>query len=489
MPFGNAWLGASVTIMFPLPLSDFEYYMLVDDRPSHPMVFVMAAQLSGAFQQSALQQALEELIQCHPFLNCCVTEIPGRGWCWQPLTILASTAPPAGRLDWKDGDEASVSGFVPQVRSIDLTSEAGLQVVVRASPNQARLILYIHHVCCDGIGGIQILGELLARYGQKTASADAKRPAFDEPRKELLLERENYDSSDATVERQKKSLKKTVGKISRLLLRKPVTLAPSVVSVALPSAAAKTSAPAILEAVIPKASHRNLRDVAAAHDVSINDLFIGQFLLHIRRWNSRTRPDHGKSWIRLSVPVSMRTRVHDQMPVANVVSYAFVTRRQLECDDMDALLKSIHRQTGDVVFNREGIVCLKIFKFLRKFPRGMKMFLGLKSCLSTAVLANIGDIRRRYSGRFPLNNGKWIAGNVLVERLTGVAPVRPNTRAAVSIGEYAGELSISLRTDAAMISVPDSQRFLDEFVEALERLASEVSDVGYGQATCNTQPD
>ena len=44
----------------------------------------------------------------------------------------------------------------------------------------------------------------------------------------------------------------------------------------------------------------------------------------------------------------------------------------------------------------------------------MKMFLGLKSCLSTAVLANIGDIRRRFSGRFPLSDGRWVAGNVLV---------------------------------------------------------------------------
>ncbi len=469
-------LDACPTTMFPLPLSDFEYYMLVDDRPSHPMVFVMAAQVSGAFQQPALQQALDELVQCHPFLSCCVTEVPGRGWCWMPLTPPATSAAPAGRLEWIDGDEASVAEFVPQVRSIDLTSETGLQVVVRASPTQARLILYIHHVCCDGIGGIQILGELLARYGQKTAAADAKRPMFEEPRKELLLERENYDAGDATVERQKKSLKKTVGKISRLLLRKPVTLAPSVVSAVPPSGAATALAPAILEAVISKAAHRKLRAVAAAHDVSINDLFIGQFLLHIRRWNSRTQPDNGKSWIRLSIPVSMRTRVHDQMPVANVVSYAFVTRRQHECDDMDPLLKSIHRQTGDVVFNREGIVCLKIFKVLRMFPRGMKMFLGLKSCLSTAVLANIGDIRRRFSGRFPLDDGKWIAGNVRVERLTGVAPVRPNTRAAVSIGEYAGELSISLRTDAAVINMADSQRFLQEFVEALEYLAADVSD-------------
>ena len=464
-----------IEYMFPLPLSDFEYYMLVDDRPSHPMVFVMAAQLTGTFRQAALQQALDELIQCHPFLNCRVAEIPGRGWCWTPLTTLATAATSVGRLEWIDGDETSVAEFVPQVRSIDLTSEAGLQVVVRASPTQARLILYIHHVCCDGIGGIQTLGELLARYGQKTVAEDEKKPVFDEPRKELLLERENYDAGDATTERQKKSLRKTVGKISRLLLRKPVTLAPSVVPSDLLSGTAQAS-PAILEAVISKASNRKLRARAAAHDVSINDLFIARFLLHIRRWNSGTRPDNGKSWIRLSVPVSMRTRIHDQMPIANVVSYAFVTRRQHECDDMEALLKSIHRQTSDVIFNREGIVCLKIFRMLRKFPRGMKMFLGLKSCLSTAVLANIGDIRRRFTGRFPLSNGKWIAGNVLVERLTGVAPVRPNTRAAVSIGEYAGELSISLRTDAAMINVADSQRFLQEFVEALECLASEVSD-------------
>ena len=140
-------------------------------------------------------------------------------------------------------------------------------------------------------------------------------------------------------------------------------------------------------------------------------------------------------------------------------------------------MQSIHQQTSHVLFNREGIICLKLLRVLRKIPGAMQMFLSLKSCLSTAVLANIGDIRRRFSGRFPLSDGKWIAGNVLVERLTGVAPVRPNTRAAVSIGEYAGELSISLRTDAAVINVADSQRFLHEFVEALERLASEVRNI------------
>lgn len=452
--------------MFPLPLSDFEYYMLVDDRPSHPMVFVMAAQLSGSFQEPALRQALAELINCHPLLNCTISEIPGTGWCWTPRTSEVTQ----NCLEWTDEDETFVAEFVPAVRVIDVKSRTGLQVVVRASATRSRLFLYIHHACCDGIGGMQILGELLARYGQKTTAPGAKQPVFDNTTAEVLLERDNYDSGEATVERHKKSLKKTIGKISRLLLRKPVLLSPSAVSEHSSVVSPAESAPAIVEAVLSKECHRKLRAVAATYDVSVNDLFIGQFLLHIRRWNSRTNQSSGNSWIRLSVPVSMRTKVHDEMPAANVVSYEFVTRRQHECDDIDSLLKSIHQKTSDAVNNREGIVCLKIFKVLRKFPRGMKMFLGLKSCLSTAVIANIGDVRRRFSGRFPLNDGKWIAGNVLVERITGVAPVRPNTRAALSIGEYAGELSISLRTDATVINFADTHRFLNEYVEDLERL-------------------
>lgn len=452
--------------MFPLPLSDFEYYMLVDDRPSHPMVFVMSAKVIGQFQQAAFQQSLDALIHSHPLLHCTVGEIADKGWCWTPASHTA------GHLEWEDTDDLAVARFCPQVRAIDLKTAVGLQVVVRASPTCARLILYIHHCCCDGIGGLQVIGELLARYGQKTAAAGDRKPVFEEPQTELLLERENYNAGDATAERHKKSLGKTLGKISRLLLRKPCLLKSSDVADLKSSSHDPERAPVILEAIIPKSIHRNLRAVAASFKVSLNDLLVGRFLLHIRTWNSRRTRSNDNHWIRLSVPVSMRTPLHARMPAANVVSYAFVTRREKECDDMAALLTSIHEQTGDVVFNREGIVCLKIFRVLRKMPRGMKLFLGLKSCLSTAVLANIGDIRRRFSGRFPLNEGKWVAGDVLVESLTGVAPVRPNTRAAISIGEYAGELSISLRTDANSICATDAQRFLAEFVDDLKRLQS-----------------
>jgi hypothetical protein len=102
----------------------------------------------------------------------------------------------------------------------------------------------------------------------------------------------------------------------------------------------------------------------------------------------------------------------------------------------------------------------------------MKAFLSFKTVLSTMVLANVGDVRKRFSGRFPLLRGKWVAGNIVVEQMHGVAPVRPNTRISMSIGDYAGELSISLRADSLAIDAQHANEFLCEYVCRLQDLAT-----------------
>ncbi len=448
--------------LFPLPLSDFEYYMLSDDRPTHPMVFVMTVRVSGTLSEQPLRESLAELQISHPLLDCRVEKLRGRGWCWVRQTE------PAELLDWHSTDHARVVEFVPTVRTISLTHERGIFVDVRAAAECATVTLFLHHACCDGIGALQLIGELFARYGKKTAGPDSKHPEFEPPDADVLRQRENYDAGESSAARQRKSLKRSFGKIARLLLRKPVVLAGSA---GLSAECRDSGRRAIQSQQLPRHVNRSLRAVAAQQNVSINDLFICEMMLHIRDWNRRARQPFGRRWIRLAIPLSMRTRLHDRAPACNIVSYALVTRREQECDDPDALLQSIHQQTSDVLFNREGIVCLKLFRVLRKLPAAMKMFLSLKSCLSTLVLSNIGDVRRRFGGRFPLQDGKWIAGNLVVEQLHGVAPVRPNTRAAVSIGEYAGDLSVSLRTDSMAMNAADSARFLTEYLDRLRLLA------------------
>ncbi len=454
-------------------LSDFEYYMVTDDRPSHPMVFVMVVHVVGLLHKPEFQNSLQELIASHPLLGCRVEKRPDKGLSWVPFVSVENV------LEWNDVDSETAAHSVPEVRSIDISSQSGINVKVLAAADRAQMVMYLHHACCDGIGALQLIGELFARYGRRTTSPDMKQPEFDAVSPEVLLQRENYDAGEAAAKRQKKSLGRIIGKVSRLLLRAPIRLASSAdfqlvsrgTSDSSTASVRQMNSHAIQSRVLPKSVHRALRAFAAQANVSINDLFIREMMLQICDWNRKGGIKFGRRWIRLAIPLSMRTSTHDGMPSANVVSYALVTRRERDCDDSAELLRSIHQQTSDVLFNREGIVCLKLFRVLRRIPGAMKMFLSFKTVLSTMVLANVGDVRRRFNGRFPLQKGRWVAGNVLIEQIHGVAPVRPNTRAAMSIGDYAGDLSISLRTDGQVLTAGDSSLFLEEFLQRLLSIA------------------
>lgn len=475
--------------MFPLPLSDFEYYMLLDDRPSHPMVFVMVVDISGSLQEHTFRESVTELLHAHPLLTCRVEKLRGRGWCWVPSLEYSPV------VEWTVVSDELAKPFVPSVRRLDVCSKSGIHIEVRASTTAARIAISLHHACCDGLAALQLVGELLARYGQKTAVRGEKLPEFETAVVHKLLERENYETGEAAAQRQKRSLGRIVGKVARLLLRSPVMLAGSAdldrndasTSSARNSSSenettakpgkAEPSHHAIQSALLAKNTHRALRAVATQQNVSLNDLFVREMMLHIRQWNRRGGIRFGRRWIRIAMPLSMRTSIHDNISAANVVSYALITRREADCDNPAELLRSIHEQTSDVLYYREGIVCLKLFRILRRIPGAMKAFLSFKTVLSTLVLANVGDIRRRFSGRFPLAKGRWIAGNVVVEHIHGVAPVRPNTRASMSIGDYAGEISISLRTDGHVLNDEHATEFLSEYVCRLQDLvqAADVS--------------
>ncbi|MCA9060285.1 MAG: hypothetical protein KDA85_17370, partial [Planctomycetaceae bacterium] len=306
-------------------------------------------------------------------------------------------------------------------------------------------------------------------YGSRTAAEGTRRPEFTEVDPTRLLRRTEIQVGSAAAAREKRSLRRLIGKMWRLMARKPARIA--IPSTTVSSTSDANPAQAIRTAVICRAAARALRAVATKAEVSVNDLYLQQMLLHVRDWNQQHERVSPSSWIRLAVPISMRTAEHQSLPATNLVSYAFVTRRAAECDDPASLLQTIHQQTNDTLFHREGVVFLKVLKITCRLPFGFQLLLKLKPCLCTMVVANVGDVRRRFQGRFPLQNGKWIAGNVVVDRIDGVAPVRPNTRAAVSIGDYAGAVVINLRTDTSVLNPLASDQFFAGYIRRLEQLA------------------
>lgn len=447
-----------------LPLSDFEWYMLCDDRPSHPMVFVIAADVEGELRKSELQQACRELLQTQPLLRSIVVGT-GKAAVWRNVHV------PDDVVRFESVSPAELDVCVPKVTRIDLRRRPGIIVEALVSADRARITLYLHHSCCDGIAGVQLISELLARYGQLTAR-EGRKPVFEPCCPDDLRLRENYEPPEPAEPRPKRSFFQIAAKIGRLLFRKPTPVATSA-----QRGRRGFDAPdqAIRTASLSVDTHRTLRTVANRLNVSLNDVLLREMFLLIRDWNQEAGCASGRRWIRIAMPLSMRTSLHARIPACNIVSYALVTRRFRDCDSPDDLARSIHDQTGNVLFYREGLIALKLFRILRRFSFGMRLFLAAKSCMSTIVVANVGDVRRRFSGRFPLQDGRWMAGNVLVRCIYGVAPVRPNTLAAVSIGDYAGELSISLRTDGTVLSEDDSREFFRRYLERLQNLAQTVT--------------
>ena len=144
-----------------LPLVTFERYMLAEDTPEYPRAFILEVTLSGSLRREALEAAWPTALARHPLL---VARINRNEDFW---VFRDDHEPP---IDW--GPESEPLTFVTEEK-IDLTREAGLRLWVRSGPNRARLVFQFHHACCDGVGGLEFIGDLLAIYARDRSGEHA----------------------------------------------------------------------------------------------------------------------------------------------------------------------------------------------------------------------------------------------------------------------------------------------------------------------------
>lgn len=464
---------------WPLPLSDFEFYMFSDDRPSHPMTFTMSVRVDGTLNQADFESAVAEILPRHPLFGARITRQSSRDCVWEPAAFDRPVT------SWQSAATAEELETPVPVRRIDITRERGLQIDVRATSDAARVLLTIHHCCCDGIGAIQLIGDLFAAYGRRTATGP-KRPQLPELEPGRLRDREQPATSESERRRSRTSLRKSAAKVMRLICRRPM---PVRSKHSVRSRDAANDAVAIRSATLDESLRRRLLRHARRLNVSVNDLFIREMMRQVVDWNEREAGLSGNPWVRVTVPVSVRSQRHKTLPAANLVSYAFFTRRRSDCRDPDTLLQSINKQSTGALFGREGLIVLRCIRMLRRIPGLLPLVLSRRSRLGSVVLANVGQIRRRYAGEFPLQSGRWVAGNVIIGAIDGVAPVRPNTAVAVTIGEYAGQMTINLRVDGTVLSDDEARRFLNEYTTRLTDLAHALPDTAPQESDAGSESD
>lgn len=451
--------GAATQQLFPLPLSPFEQYMLRDDTNAYPMTFVLIFTLKGNLDRETFEQAIDFALHRHPLLMSKVEQVSGKGLSWVPVNVATP------RIVWEDGGRARQ---VPDQEKIDLTTEIGLRIWVDHTPMASELVFQFHHACTDGLGGVQFIGDLLAFYGQKTAPEGAELPEIEPIQLDRLRARANFSAVETEAPPKSVSCPMMLGKrLMKLLRRQPVPLASGRDQKTIGTPLAF---PAIISRSIDRHTLQQLKVVAARNAVELNDLYLLEMFQTIRAWNQLRGTNRDHHWLRIGMPTSLRTPLHDQMPAANIVSYMFLTRRSDACQKPDELLTDIHRQTSTIVNQQQGRFLAIGLKYVLKIPGLLWCLLRMNRCFTSVILTNVGDIRRQFSARFPLKQGRCVAGNVTLEVLTGAVPVRPNTRLSTSVGTYGGNLYINMHCDPHSFTKEQAEQLADLYVGRLKQL-------------------
>jgi hypothetical protein len=139
-------------------------------------------------------------------------------------------------------------------------------------------------------------------------------------------------------------------------------------------------------------------------------------------------------------------------------------------------LDSIRQETAEIRRLNLGVFFLETARWIVRHRWLARAMLRGKRPFATAVLTNVGDAARRFTARFPREQGKLTCGNVRLLQLSGVPPLRRMTRLVVSAVSYGGELNICLRCDPHTFAESEAKSLLDQYLRQLLQAAESGSD-------------
>jgi hypothetical protein len=228
---------------------------------------------------------------------------------------------------------------------------------------------------------------------------------------------------------------------------------------------------------IPADRVRQLRRAATSMGATLNDLLLRDMFLVLRDWNRR-HAGSLRGAVRLNVPVNLRGRDDKLMPAANRLGFAFVTLRERDFADAKAALDAVNREMERIKTWKLGLYFLGGLQFAGK--RTIRWALKRNKSFATMVLSNLGRVYARTP--LPREGRRLVCGDAVLERVAGVPPIRPLTRASVAVIDYGEETTINLNCDSNYLSAESSRALLDAYGEQLNASLSAGAETQSGES-------
>ena len=422
-----------------LALTAIEELFLWQNRPEFPCNCFVRHQFSGMLLRPEFELAINKTLDRHPLLRSIIVR-RGRNLFWSPMEA------PKPNILWNEGP----TGIdYPAANYLDIWSEIGLRlyVVEDTSNNKCDLIMQFHHSCCDGIGMLEFTSDFLVVYAGLTGD-QFQQPSLSDRDIDGLRNRGNIFQRTSNISRLAFSQLKDIVGVVRFFLRTPKPVVPH--RGVLNNAPLPANYPATCSFEFNRQELAGLRMVAKRNNVMLNDILVSQIYGAVAELRAASSEADDGDWIRMMIPTNLRVMRDKHLPAANVVSCTFLDFRISDIKGSDTFLSSVHRELKwikDLQLGYTFIFGLKLYGIL---PGGMKSAVTKDECSTSCLFSNLGRVLQRT----PLkrNGGRLISGNVILEKVEGLAPLQPYNAIAFVAVQYAGRMIINAHYDPRVLT-------------------------------------
>jgi len=414
-------------------LTAFEKFLFWQDQPAYPCNCYIRLGFTGQLDRQALQSALRAVMPHHPLLASTV-EVKGDGVRWQDR---------AGALPGIDWRPFPAGRALPSGRHFDLQGGTGLRLHVAQGREACELVLEWHHSCSDALGMQAFVSDLLVAYAV-ASDPGAAGPRLPPTDASLLARRRYCGLTFRTFLEALPGQCFGLPGVAQFVGRVPAPL----VSRAAPASddPPPPDYPACCLHAFTGGETDALRGVARRLAVTVNDLLARDIYLALGEWGEPAEKD----WYRMMVPMNLRSAADRGMPAANCVSAVFLDRRRDDFADRSRLLSGISAEMRRIKERKLGYMLTYSLWLVGLIPGMLRFKVRQDRCYSSCVFTNMGKLM----GECPLpkRDGRTVAGNLVLEDMALVAPLRPHTGVTFGAAEYAGRIRMTVHYDSRAIA-------------------------------------
>jgi len=436
----------------PLPnrlaLSAFERFMLREEQPDYPMTFYVELVFAGEVDPQALQQAINLAVERNPLLRARI-QSEGNEPYW---TFNASAKAPIHRVSFDHFPN------IPHQGGIDLTKEPGVRIWYGTNPGQTQMLLQFHHASCDGQGARRFVVDLFTGYAQLAGDRQPV-PQWDRLDKDRLQLRDTFSLLPGT---RRTSFREKLRNAYGFHRVAPKPLCESIDS---RNTGVEPKSPLLLRHTFERATTSAILKRARTHSATLNDIAVAFLLRTLARWNQTHGDAPNTDWLRVLVPMDLRTGADSRLPAMNRMGFSFLARRMADCQNQTQLFQSVHEEMNYFKQTRIGVDFIEGLTLVERLSAVFPSMLTSSGCMATAVLTTGHAPSRRFQRRFPTEDQQTIVGNLRLQRISAMPPLRPGTRAGFGLCLYGGHITLGLQADPLSFDRPGAQRLLETFVD------------------------